>query len=42
MNNATGFITSQGDTAPKLKPTPKKPNGCFITSQGDTAPKRTP
>ena len=33
------FITSQGDTAPKLVLTIMIASSGFITSQGDTAPK---
>ena len=39
MNNATGFITSQGDTAPKPRRRLYAVWNRFITSQGDTAPK---
>ena len=35
------FITSQGDTAPKLLGGPLFAGLCFITSQGDTAPKQS-
>ena len=35
------FITSQGDTAPKLIDRKTDQTVCFITSQGDTAPKPT-
>ena len=34
-----GFITSQGDTAPKREQRANDRLSSFITSQGDTAPK---